>query len=187
MVVNKPTKAELLAAANKLVPDVIGPGLRILFCGINPGLYTAAIGYHFGRPGNRFWKALHQSGLTDRLLQPFEQQELLTYGYGITNLVARASSSAAELSQDELRRGGAHLQQKVTRYQPEWVAFLGIGAYRTAFGVPQAVVGKQDQKISTAQVWVLPNPSGLNAHYTSTQLAGLFSNLRLALEESSRP
>jgi double-stranded uracil-DNA glycosylase len=181
---DKPTKAELLAAVNKIVPDVIEYGLKILFCGINPGLYTAAVGYHFGRPGNRFWKALHQGGLTDRLLQPCEQQKLLTYGYGITNLVARASLSAAELTQNELRSGGERLQQKVAHYQPKWVAFLGIGAYRMAFGLPQAVVGKQDRKIHAAKVWVLPNPSGLNAHYTPSQLAELFGELRFAVEDS---
>lgn len=181
---DRPTKAELVAATNKVVLDVIAPGLQVVFCGINPGLYTAAVGYHFGRPGNRFWKALYQSGLTDRLLEPCEQQKLLAYGYGITNLVARASLSAADLTRNELRNGAECLRQKIAHYQPRWVAFLGIGAYRMAFGLPRAVVGKQNQKIHAAKVWVLPNPSGLNAHYTPSRLAELFGELQSALEDN---
>ena len=182
----RPSKAELLAAAGKIVPDVIAPGLRVLFCGINPGLYTAAVGHHFARPGNRFWPALHAGGFTDRLLSPFEEHELLASGYGITNVVERATATAAELSMEEYVEGGRLLEIKVRRYRPVFLAVLGVGAYRTAFDRPKAKLGLQPETIGKTSVWVLPNPSGLNAHYQPKDLARLFSELRLAVEEATK-
>ncbi len=179
---HRPTREELLAAAGKTVPDVIAPGLRVLFCGINPGLYTAVTGYHFARPGNRFWPALYKAGFTDRLLAPSEERELLKSGYGITNVVARATATAAELSPEEFAEGGRLLKRKVKRYRPRVVAVLGIGAYRLAFDLPKAVTGPQEQRIETAAVWVLPNPSGLNAHFRLDELAKLFLDLRVAVK-----
>src|SRR5438552_9762767 len=134
----KPTKEEILAAAGKMVQDVLAHRLRILFCGINPGLYTAAVGHHFARPGNRFWPALHASGFTDRLLSPFEEQELLQLRLGVTNVVARATANASELNQDDFVKGGRVLRSKVRRYHPRIVAVLGVGAYRAAFARPKA-------------------------------------------------
>lgn len=183
MKTHRPTKEELLAAANKTVPDVIAPGLKILFCGINPGLYTAAVGHHFARPGNRFWPALHQSGITPRLLQPHEERELLNWGYGITNVVARASTAASELTRAELLEGGRILEQKVHQYQPRVLAVLGIGAYRDAFQRPDAVMGLQPEQIGQTRLWVLPNPSGLNAHYRLEELAELLRVLITAAEK----
>lgn len=176
-----PTKQELLAAAGKTLPDVIARELRVLFCGINPGLYTAAVGHHFARPGNRFWPALYRSGFTDRLLSPFEENQLLDLGYGITNLVARATASAAELANDEYLRGAEILQEKVEYYRPRFVAFIGIGAYRAAFARPDAVVGRQQEKLGAALVWALPSTSGLNANYRPEELARLFAELREAV------
>src|SRR4051812_32158323 len=170
----KPTKQQILAAANRTVPDVIAPNLRVLFCGINPGLYTAAVGHHFARPGNRFWPALFASGFTQRLLSPFDEQELLTNGYGITNLVMRTTATADQLSREEMRAGGKRLVAKVKRYQPAFLAVLGLGAYRQGFEQPKAVIGKQPDRIGSATIWVLPNPSGLNAHYQAGDLARLF-------------
>jgi TDG/mug DNA glycosylase family protein len=184
---HKPTKAELQAAAGKSVPDVISPGLKVLFCGINPGLYTAAIGHHFGRPGNRFWPALYASGFTGRLLSPYEERQLLGRGYGITNLVNKATASAAELSAAELQTGGLLLVEKVHRYHPGFLAVLGIGAYRTAFGAPKATLGLQAEGIGDTAIWVLPNPSGLNAHFQLDDLARLFTELRRAAEDGSSP
>lgn len=178
----KPTPEELQAAAGRTVPDVIAPGLRVLFCGINPGLYTAAVGHHFARPGNRFWKVLHQAGFTDRLLAPHEESELLRHGWGITNVVDRATATAAELSAEELAEGGRRLAEKVRRFSPAWLAVLGIGAWRTAFGRPKAGLGPQDETIGSSRVWILPNPSGLNAHYKPADLARLFAELRRAVE-----
>ncbi|PYS81866.1 MAG: G/U mismatch-specific DNA glycosylase [Acidobacteria bacterium] len=178
----KPTKQELIEAAGKTVPDVIAPGLRVLFCGINPGLYTAALGHHFARPGNRFWPALHASGFTDRLLSPFEEQELLQLRLGVTNVVARATATASELNQDDFVKGGRVLRSKVRRYHPRIVAVLGVGAYRAAFARPKAVVGEQDEQIPGARVWVLPNPSGLNANYQLHELSRLFRVLRRAVD-----
>ena len=178
----KPTKQELIEAAGKTVPDVIAPGLRVLFCGINPGLYTAALGHHFARPGNRFWPALHASGFTDRLLSPFEEQELLQLRLGVTNVVARATAAASELSHDDFVKGGRVLRSKVRRYHPRIVAVLGVGAYRAAFARPKAVVGEQDEQIPGARVWVLPNPSGLNANYQLHELSRLFRVLRRAVD-----
>jgi double-stranded uracil-DNA glycosylase len=178
----KPTKEEVQAAAGKTVPDVIAPGLRLLFCGINPGLYSGAVGRHFARPGNRFWPTLHRAGFTDRQLSPFEEHELLKNGYGITNMVARATATAAELSAEELVRGGRALRAKLKKYRPAFVAVIGVGAYRTAFGRPKAAVGRQEEKLEAATLWVLPNPSGLNANYQLDELARLFRELREAVE-----
>src|SRR3954465_10742192 len=152
----KPTKAQLLAARHKLVPDIAAEDLIVLFAGINPGLYTAAIGHHFGRPGNRFWPTLHQSGFTPRLLSPFEEQELLSFGYGITNVVDHATAAAEELTAEDYLEGGKRGVKKVTRYKPKVLAILGVGAYRVAFGRKNAKVGKQDETIGETELWVLP-------------------------------
>jgi TDG/mug DNA glycosylase family protein len=181
----KPSRADLLAAQNKTVRDVIAPGLRVLFCGINPGLYSGATGHHFARPGNRFWPTLHRAGFTPRLLHPSEERELLTYGYGITNLVTRATATADELAPEELVAGYRRLKTKVKRYQPRMVAILGISAYRTAFGQKAVTIGKQDERLGDAMVWVLPNPSGLNAHYQLAGLAEHFRRLRLIVERKT--
>lgn len=176
----KPTPEEIEAAEGREIPDVLAPGLKIVFCGINPGLYTAAVGYHFARPGNRFWPALYAAGYTPRLLGAHEQRELLDYGYGITNLVPRATRGAAELSRAELRRGGERLIARIEALRPVYLAVLGIGAYRQAFGRPKAAVGPQEETIGATRIWALPNPSGLNAHYQLADLAALFRELRLA-------
>ncbi|MCX4748401.1 G/U mismatch-specific DNA glycosylase [Kitasatospora sp. NBC_01287] len=178
----RPTPAQLAAAQDVTIPDVSAPGLRVLFCGINPGLWSGATGRHFARPGNRFWPALHRSGFTPRLLRPDEQGELLALGLGITNVVARASAKAEELSRAELKEGGAALVARVAELRPRALAVLGIGAYRTAFGRPRTVVGRQPEGLGDTEVWVLPNPSGLNAHYSLDALAAEFRALREALE-----
>lgn len=178
----RPTRAEIAAAAGKTLPDVIAPNLKVLLCGINPGLYTAAIGHHFGRPGNRFWPALYASGFTDRLLSPYEEHELLPRGYGITNIVARASARADELTEAELLAGATILERKVSRYRPQVVAFLGITAYRTAFERPHARLGLQPDLLTESKIWLLPSPSGLNAHHSPAALARLFGELRQAVE-----
>ncbi|MEW6354608.1 MAG: G/U mismatch-specific DNA glycosylase [Pseudomonadota bacterium] len=177
----KPTKQELLAARDKSVPDVIAPGLRVLFVGINPGLYSGAVGHHFARPGNRFWPALHKAGFTERLLSPFEERELLEYGCGITNIVNRATATADELQPQELIAGAKRLQRTVRRYAPRGVAVLGVGAYRSAFRRPKAALGEQPETLDGARLWVLPNPSGLNANYQIDDLVRLFSELRRAV------
>lgn len=177
----KPTRAELTAAAGRTIPDVIAPSLRVLFVGINPGLYSAAIGHHFGRPGNRFWPALHRGGFTSRLLSPFEECELLPLGLGITNIVARSSARADELSTAELVAGAGVLRKKILAYRPCLAAVLGVTAYRAAFEAPAAALGPQPA-IGGSAVWVLPNPSGLNAHYTLDGLAVLFAQLRVAID-----
>ena len=179
----KPTRDQIAAAAGKTVPDVIAPHLRVLFCGINPGLYTAAVGHHFARPGNRFWPALHKSGFTDRLLSPFEERELLKSGLGITNIVAHATASASELTKEDFVKGGRALRSKIRRYRPGIVAILGVGAYRQAFGQPKASVGEQPKQIHSARIWVLPNPSGLNANYQLPELVRLFRELRAETDE----
>jgi double-stranded uracil-DNA glycosylase len=180
-----PTKVELAAATGKTVSDVVAPGLKVLFCGINPGLYSGAVGHHFARPGNRFWPALHRAGFTPRQLLPCEERELLQWGCGVTNLVNRTTASAAELSPEELAAGGKRLERLVRRYRPRWVAVLGVGAYRTAFGESPASVGPQERTIGGSRIWVLPNPSGLNAHYQLDDLAKLFSRLREAAAETT--
>ena len=179
----RPTPAELLAARDKTLPDVIAPRLRVLFCGINPGLYTAAIGHHFGRPGNRFWPTLHRAGFTPRLLSPYDEQELLPLGYGITNVVARATAAADELSPEEFVEGGKKLRSKLRKYKPAVLAVLGVGAYRAAFNQPKAKVGAQESPLEGSAVWVLPNPSGLNANYQMDRLVEVFSELRRAVEQ----
>lgn len=156
---------------------MIDSGLRVLFCGINPGLMSAETGHHFARPGNRFWPALHLSGFTSRQLKPAEQKELLTYRLGITNVVDRPSARADELTRAEYVTGGENLVKKVLHYQPEWLAVVGVTAYRDAFAERTARMGKQDRMIGDTRVWILPNPSGLNAHYTLPKLADAFAEL----------
>ena len=155
--------------------------LDVVFVGINPGLWSAVVGHHFARPGNRFWKALHLGGLTDRLLTPSEEASLLDEGIGVTNLVDRATATADELTRDELRRGARSLPARLSAFEPRVVAILGIGAYRTAFERPRASLGRQPESIGRAPLWVLPNPSGLNAHYQVDALATRFRELRDAM------
>ena len=183
----RPTRAELLSAAGKPIRDVIAPGLRVLFCGINPGLYSAATGHHFARPGNRFWPALHLAGFSRRLLHPSQERLLLEEGYGITNLVARSTATAEELAPAEFVAGHRRLAAKVRRYRPRVVAVLGVGAYRLAFGEPKAPLGRQPGTLEGAFLWVLPNPSGLNANHQLPDLARLFRALRKAAMRPGRP
>lgn len=182
MTTKRPTKAELEAARALVLDDVIAPDLDVLFCGINPGLYSAAVGCHFGRPGNRFWPVLHGAGFTDRVLRPDEQHELLQCGCGITNLVARTTAAAVELNADEMRRGVDGLVRKIRRYRPKVLAVLGIGAYGTGFGAKHAKVGRQAEAVGGSDVWVLPNPSGRAAHYQLPDLIRLFAELRTAVK-----
>jgi len=174
-----PGKEEIRKAANKTIQEVIAPNLKILFCGINPGLYSAAVGHNFARPGNRFWPTMFKARFTDRLLSPSEERELLDYGYGITNIVRRATASADELSKDELIEGAKRLKSKVQRYDPGYLAVVGLTAYRTAFKSPKAMIGLQEETIANTLIWVLPNPSGLNAHHQLPDLIKYFSALRL--------
>lgn len=160
----KPTSAEIQAAIGKTIPDIIAPDLQVLFCGINPSLYSAAVGHHFARPGNRFWRSLHLAGFTEQLLTPFADRDLLQFGYGLTNIVDRSTARADQLAADELVIGQRQLVNKVQHYRPRFLAVLGISAYRTAFNSPKAVIGLQKEPLDSAIVWVLPNPSGLNAH-----------------------
>jgi TDG/mug DNA glycosylase family protein len=176
----RPTKADLEAAVAKSVPDVLAPGLTVLFVGINPGLYSAAVGHHFARPGNRFWPALHEAGFTPRLLRPDEDSELPRWGLGITNLVARTTAAASEISAEELRHGAVMLEEKVARYGPRWTAFVGIGAYAAAFGRRKPLLGPQEESIAGSRIWLLPNTSGLNAHYTPAKFVEVFRELRMA-------
>lgn len=180
----RPTKDQLEAARDRVLPDVLAPGLRIVFCGINPGLYSAATGHHFARPGNRFWPALHLSGFTPRQLHPSEKEELLALGLGITNVVGRTTARADELTNEEIVAGGRALRRKVKRYGPRYLAVLGLGAYRVAFGVKSAQVGPQEESIGETKLWLLPNPSGLNAHYQLPALAEEFARLRNAATRS---
>lgn len=181
----RPTKAQLAAAARKRLWDVIAPDLDVLFCGINPGLYSAATGHHFARPGNRFWPTLFAAGFTPRLFSGFDDRGLLDLGLGITNIAPRTTATADELSPDELRAGGRVLRRKVLRYRPRFLAIVGFTAYRIAFDQPKATGGLQPQPIGSTSVWLLPNPSGLNAHHQPATLKALFSELRLAA--GSRP
>jgi TDG/mug DNA glycosylase family protein len=183
----RPTRADLEAARALTIDDVIAPDLTVLFCGINPGLYSGATGHHFARPGNRFWPALHASGFTPRLLKPWEERELLGVGCGITNLVARTTATADELHPDELRMGRRILEKKVLKYRPRAVAIVGITAYRTAFDQPRAPLGRQDVTIGDSIVWVVPNTSGLNAHHQPGDLARAFRALRLAINRRRIP
>lgn len=162
------------------VPDILAPDLDVLFCGINPGLYSAAVGHNFARPGNRFWRALYDGGFTPRLFAPAEERQLLALGLGITNLVARATATAAELSPAELRAGARTLERKARRYRPRFTAMVGITAYRTAFERPLARLGPQPERLAGSVLWVLPNPSGLNAHHQPADLATRFRALRRA-------
>lgn len=177
---SRPTPAEVAAAAGRTIPDLVGPDPRVLFSGINPSLYSAATGHHFARPGNRFWPALHGAGFTDRLLHPSEQHLLPALGLGITNVVARATARADELTPAELVAGGERLTDLVRRTKPRFVAVLGVTAYRAAFGRPKARIGRQPDEIAGAAVWVLPNPSGLNAHFQLPDLVREFRGLREA-------
>nr|WSW70550.1 G/U mismatch-specific DNA glycosylase [Streptomyces sp. NBC_00995] len=182
------TPEELLAARDRIVPDVVTGGLRVLFCGINPSLMTGATGHHFAFPGNRFWPVLHRSGFTPRQLKPGEQSELLRYGLGITNVVARATARADELTAEEFRTGGRILTSKVEELRPRWLAVVGITAYRTAFGERHAHIGPQDRQIGETRIWALPNPSGLNAHWTVSSMADEYGRLRSAVEaEAASP
>jgi double-stranded uracil-DNA glycosylase len=180
-------KLDLEAARNRTIPDVlpeVGAPLRVLFCGINPGLYSAATGWHFARPGNRFWPALHLSGFTPRRLSPSEQDLLPALGLGITNLVARATAQASELTADELREGTERLADVVRKHDPWVVAVCGVTAYRTAFGRPGAVNGPQQETLGNTRLWVVPNPSGLNAHFTLPKITAEFEKLRIAAEDA---
>ena len=187
----RPTGAEIEAARDRTIPDILAPGLRVVFSGINPGLYSGAVGHHFARPGTRFWKALHLSGFTARLLSPFEDGELLACGLGLTNVVARATASADELTAGELRAGAAVLERKIGEFRPAVVAVLGIGAYRSAFRRRSAAFGRQDEDLGGSALWILPNPSGLNAHHQLDDLAARFAELRVqgipAARQSARP
>ncbi|UUY51856.1 G/U mismatch-specific DNA glycosylase [Streptomyces yangpuensis] len=178
------TPEELAAARDRVLPDVVAGGLRVLFCGINPGLLSAATGHHFARPGNRFWPVLHLSGFTPRRLAPAEQEELLTDRLGITNVVARATARADELSAEEFREGGRILTAKVERLRPQWLAVVGVTAYRTAFGERTAQIGPQERTIGATRIWALPNPSGLNAHWTAESMAQEYARLREAAHSS---
>jgi TDG/mug DNA glycosylase family protein len=179
-------RLDLEAARSRTIPDVLpepGAPFRVLFCGINPGLYSAATGWHFARPGNRFWPALHLSGFTPRQLDPSEQDLLPGFGLGITNLVPRATAQAAELSAAELRAGLDHLAALAGRYRPRVIAVAGVTAYRTAFGHPRAANGPQPDPLGPARVWVVPNPSGLNAHFSLAAIAEAFRQVRLATDD----
>ena len=178
----KPTTQQLRAAVGGTTSDIIAPDLKILFCGINPSVYSAVVGHHFARPGNRFWPALYNGGLTPRLMRPDEDEQLLDYKLGVTNMAARATVAAADLEIDELRAGGPLLIAKIEQFRPRWLAILGIGAYRVAFDEPKAIIGRQTRVIGATKIWVLPNPSGLNAHYPPAALAAKFRDLRAAVE-----
>lgn len=187
------TREELAACAGRSVPDLVPDdpsGIRLLFVGINPGLWTAAAQAHFAHPGNRFFKALHAAGITSEPLdvsRGFDERSraaLVGRGIGITNLVERATARADELDAEELRAGAACLEAKVRAWKPRVVAVVGIGAYRTAFGRPRAAIGRQGGGLAGADLWALPNPSGLNAHYGLDALAGLY---RRAAEAAGIP
>ncbi|NDK55829.1 G/U mismatch-specific DNA glycosylase [Pontibacter fetidus] len=177
----KPTKAAIAAAQNQTIRDVIAPELDVLFCGINTGLYSAATGHHFARPGNRFWPTLHRAGFTPVLFTPYQELELISLGYGITNIVDRATASAAELTIEELKQGSQNLRRKLEVFRPKVLAVLGISAYRTAFELPKATLGRQPETMGETIVWVLPNPSGLNAHFPPVKLAEVFREFREGL------
>jgi double-stranded uracil-DNA glycosylase len=177
----RPTRAELDAAQGRHVPDLIAPGLQVLFCGINPSLYSAVVGHHFARPGNRFWPTMHQAGFTSRRLVPSEERELLARGIGITNVCSEASASADSLTPEDYAAGVARLRRKLRRYQPRVIAFLGLGAYRIAARDPGAGVGPQPVLFAGVRAWALPNPSGLNAHYQLPELVACYRALAQAV------
>ena len=179
-----PSRAELQAAYGTTVPDLIRPGLAVLLCGINPSLWSGAVGLHFATPGNRLWPTLHAAGWTPRRLLPAETAAVLDAGLGITNLVPRATARADELTDAELRAGLPALTALAERVRPRWVAFLGMTAYRTATGERRAQVGPQDRQVGPARVWLLPNPSGLNASWQLPRLAEAYRALR---EDALRP
>jgi TDG/mug DNA glycosylase family protein len=181
----RPTRAEVAAAEGTTVPDVIRTDLDVLLVGINPGLYSGAVGHHFARPGNRFWKALHGAGFTPRLLTAFEGRELLGYGVGITNIVGRATATADALTTEELRDGARAIERKACRWRPGIVAFLGVTAYRTAFDDRRATIGPQERRFCESRVWVLPNPSGRTAAYQLGDLISEFKRLRTAAAAAS--
>jgi TDG/mug DNA glycosylase family protein len=176
----KPSQEDLAAAVGLGIPDVVVPGLRVLFCGINPGLVSGALGQHFARPGNRFWKVLHAAGFSDRVLSPSEQWQLLDLSIGITNLVGTASRAANDLTAAQLREGAVSLERKVAELHPAYVAMLGMQAYRTAFRRPGASVGLQGETLAGARVWLLPNPSGLQARYGFQEMVDMWDDLRRA-------
>lgn len=178
---SRPSRADLERARGKGIPDVIAPGLDVLFVGINPSLWSGAVGHHFARPGNRFWRVLYEAGFTDRVLSPAEGKEPLRRKIGITNLVNRATASADELEVAQLRRGARRIEAKVRRYRPKVVAFVGMGAYRRAFGRARARGGRQEEKLASATIWVLPNPSGRTAGYQMPALTRAFRDLRRSL------
>ncbi len=178
----KPTKEDLRDAPNRTTEDLIDYDLKVLFCGINPGMWSGATGFHFAKPGNRFWKSLHLGGFAERLFHPSEEHELLENGYGITSFCKRTTATAAELSNEEIIQGGKNLVKKIEKYKPQFLAVLGIGAYRTAFNQPKAKLGLQEEEIGKTKIWLLPNPSGLNAHYQLNDLAKLFSELKKAIK-----
>ena len=178
-----PTKEELLSARGSAVPDLIAPGLKALFCGINPGLWSGAVGHHFARPGNRFWITLFRAGFTDVLIAPANERDLLRFGYGITNIVNFATGQAKELPLQRLQEGAAALENKVRRFRPRILAVLGIDAYRRGFGRPRARVGRQEEDMGGTEVWVLPNPSGINANYQVDGLVKVFGDLRIRAED----
>ncbi len=180
----RPTRDQVAAAHGRGVPDVTGPSLRVLFCGINPGLYSGAVGHHFARPGNRFWKALHGAGFTPEVLSPFDERRLPEMGVGVTNLVDRATANADEVTREELREGAVRLGRKVRRLRPNAVAFLGVTAYRVAYGRPRAVIGEQPEGIGSTRVWVLPNPSGRTAAYQLPALVEAFRAVREAVADA---
>jgi TDG/mug DNA glycosylase family protein len=179
----RPGKQELAASYGRTLPDLVAPGLRVLIVGINPSLWSGWSGYHFGRPSNRLWTTLHEAGFTPRRLAPEDTAELLGAGIGITNLVARATARADELADDEIRAGVPRLRELVERWRPRAVAVLGVSAYRVAFARPKATVGRQPEPFEGALLWVLPNPSGLNAHYQQPALTAEYAALRAALDE----
>lgn len=183
---SKITKADLQAAVNKTINDVIAPDLKVLFCGINPGLYSGVTGHHFAKPGNRFWKTLHLAGFTEKQLLPSEERALLKNGFGITNVIRRATATAEELRREEYVEGGENLRRKVLEFKPRYLAVLGIGAYRTAFDKPKADLGLQPETIGATKIWVLPNPSGLNAHYQLVDLIRVYGELRQTIESENQ-
>jgi TDG/mug DNA glycosylase family protein len=178
----KPTKEDLADALNRTVPDLIAPDLRVLFCGINPGIWSGATGLHFARPGNRFWKVLHLAGFTPRQFDPSEEDQLLDHGCGITCFVDRTTARVDELTRSEFEEGGRRLVEKINKYRPHVLAVLGIGAYKAAFNKRAAVVGPQDETIGDTRIWLLPNPSGLNANYQLPDLTALFREMRESIE-----
>jgi TDG/mug DNA glycosylase family protein len=178
----RPSREQQLKSIRKRVPDLIAPNLDVLFCGINPGLYSAAVGHHFAGPGNLFWSTLLAAGLTSRLLSAFDEAELLALGYGITNLVPRTTASAEEVDKVELRRGAKALRRKVRQFKPRFLAICGIVAYRVGFERNKAMVGLQEDRIGDTAIWLLPNPSGLNAFHQPSIMNQMFTDFRVALE-----